>query len=510
MCSGTGAIALLETINVSPPMQKEPQELTSTPLPPGYDYETALKRHRQQEKSEPEYGRWDRDLPAPNRSKRLYLRLPDGSWQDVSAKYFDDDVFWAFDPTLDEQEEAVEQAVEIITRDEYYQDRIDTPAAWGEEVTRYMVPTIRAQYVTTSEKKAREKAEDEGIDWEEVRADEGLRILHGKTGQYSKDKWTYWSDDSMSSGMDKDEIGDMSAAGNGQFSEAAEELLTWYWKAGGEQTHFSGGKERLTKAQDLEKTTVDSLRRRYGLVQYVNHDHSLTKVVVQTEEGLNSFYVVWTVYSGMAPDGFVDMRYKFFDGRRDARVGFQSGLPARKARKAKYQRERREFRRRHSPKSVIVEGDGTVVERSKQLFTTDSSESTEVRVNRPFVPRQHSAEGRLLYGLGHYVVTGRNFGKGVTHREGGNIHVTLGIQTGRRGRVSREENGWRRLLRRLAEIGWEVSISEMGERDGTLWREVVVPVEEGHDLGDALTEEAGTWGWGWTKEVLDECIDQNQ
>jgi hypothetical protein len=490
-------------------MQKEPQEITSTPLPPGYDYETALKRHRQQEKSESEYGGWDQDQGAPNRSKRLYLRLPDGSWQDLSAKYFDDNVFWAFTPTLDEQKRAVEQAVEIITREEYYRNRINTPAAQGKNVTRYVVPTFR-EYVTTSEEKAREKAEEEGISWDEVRADEGLRILHGKTGQFSKDKWTYWSDDSMSSGMDKDEIGDMSAAGNGQFSEAAEELLTWYWKAGGDQTHFSGGKERLTKAQDLEKTMVDSLRRRYGLVQYVNHDHSLKKVVVQTEEGLDSFYVLKTVYSGMAPDGFVDMRYEFFDGRRDARVGFQSGHPARKARKSKYQRDREEFRRRHSPMWVIVEEDGTVVEGSERLFTTGSSESTEVRVNRPFVPRQHSAEGCLLYGLGHYVVTGRNFGEGVTYREGGNIHVTLGIQTGRHGGGGREEKGWRRLLRRLAEIGGEVSITEMGERDGTLWREVVVPIEEAHDLGDALTEEAGTWGWGWTKEVLDECIDQNQ
>lgn len=497
-------------------MQKEPQELTSTPLPPGYDFEEALKRHNEQkEVGDGKFGYWNSDAPKPTDAKRLRLRQPDGRWEAVTAEYFEDGLFWAYKTRTDADREAIEAAEEIITEEEYYRTRIDTPAARGEEVTRYVVPTIRAQYVTTSEKKAREKAEDEGIDWEEVRADEGLRILHGKTGQFSKDKWTYWSDDSMSSGMDKDEIGDMSAAGNGQFSKASEELLTWYWKAGGDQTHFSGGKERLTKAQDLEETTVDSLKRRYGLVQYVNHDHSLKKVVVETEEGLDSFYVVWTVYSGMAPDGFVDMNYTFADSKRQAKKIFQNGYPARKVRKTTYTTKRSEFQKRHSPIYQYIEEDGTLLDRDNRddLFSYASSfdDVQEVRVNRPYVPSCTTAEGVLLYGLGHYVVTGENFGKGVTGRLDGEIHVTLGIKIEKGlSRINREKKGWIALLARLAEIDADVRIEELDETSNRLWRKLIVPVDEAHEIGRALKEKPGPRGWGWTKEVLGECIDQNQ
>lgn len=311
-------------------MKTQPQKLPPNLQPPGYDYETACARLHQFEARE---GSTWRGIPglAPNSTRTVYALQPDGSFVRCSrATYQHDGTFWTYRRFEDNTPPS--ETVEVISQDDYYRTRIDTPAARGEPVTRYIVPDHWGSYVTTDEATARKVAAGK-VAWEDVDIRENIRILHARSGAFS-DAWTYWSDDSITAGISKDEIGDMTASGNGAFSEAAERLLTMVRKGGKKSIeHMDSAKRRLRRVRDMTSyESIVSTSQHYGFSSYNYSEHGIDLRRCQTDDG-DQFYVLEEIYAGISGDGYVDEYYAFFDDETKAREAYHATYGVRRARR---------------------------------------------------------------------------------------------------------------------------------------------------------------------------------
>lgn len=494
--------------------EEKPLEINGDVHPPGYDLEEARRRERLKD----ETGGWRDTEYYPGGMLRMMVQREDGSWQKVTFSTFDDGVIWSDYSTA----EMPDDATRLVPIEKYYREHVDTPVFRGEPVTRYVGssdikmrggattdPQVVKEWVALSHRMKPEDPEDvrplEEFPDEHLKIDAGVRLLH------ATNRWAYWSDHTMTPAPDKDEIGDQTAEGNGDFSEAAETLLSKGWK--GKKKAFENladGKQKLVNVEEFTTQILDSLHRRYGFRNHVNHSHSLRKIVVLLDEGLEEIYRVDTIYSGMAPDGFVDENYRYFDEEDEARLDYFESYPARKTRRGEFMRKRRAFRDRHSAIYKYFDEEGEAIDMGEHLFSSVHGDEsvTEVRVNRPFVPRPQGAREHLLYGLGHYVVTGENFGKGVARTVGGHYRLTIGINPAEvDGRQSREEEGLSALKARLSSLPEDLDVEirrlEVPRSDND-WYEIIVPETDARDVGKFLYEEAGPEGWGWTKGLLDE------
>jgi len=493
---------------------EQPIEITGV-QPPDYNYEEAFRRAKLRE----ENGGWRGTEHYPGSRKTLFAQTEDGSWTKVYFKTFDDGVIWQ-----DGHAEDPGDAVRYVPKEEYYRNHVGTSVFHGEAVTRYVAGhEIKTRGgITTDPGQVQKWIADsdcfdagepsgapdlETLPEEQLRIDEDVRLLHATRG------WAYWSDDKMTPALGRSVQGDQTAEGNGQFTEATEDLLSKAWKGRGQSfERLENGKRSLLGVQEVSSTLLDSLHRRYGVMEFVSHNLALKKLTLLTGKKLKELYMLSKVYSGKAPDGFVDESYTFFEQESEAREAFYESYPARKVRRSRFGRKRKHFRERHSPLKKYFDEDGEEINTEETLFLPDDP-FLEVRVNRPYVQRPRGAKEMLLFGLGHYVVTGERFGDGVASVVDGDIRVTIGINTGDfEDSLTREQESLKALRARLGELRDEprdldVEICDLDEsRSQEDWHEIVVPRHQAYKLGKLLCEEPGPKGWGWTKDRLDECL----